>query len=175
MRSFFEDLGKRLGETAETVTNKAGEAMEIQKMKGQIRALERGNDNDLVELGLAVYEQFKAGDAVGEEAAILCEAIQDREASIAEYLQKISDVKGDFQCEECGKTVAKGMAYCPYCGAKTPEDIVKEEDAEEAPEAEEAAEAEETAEAETAEAEEKEEPAAEENSAETEDASIRQE
>lgn len=168
MRSFFEDLGKKLGETAETVTNKAGEAMEIQKMKSQIRALERGNDNDLVELGLAVYEQFKAGDAVGEEAAILCEAIQDREASIAEYLQKISEVKGDFQCEECGKTVARGMAYCPYCGAKTPEDTVEEEEAEETPETGEAAEAEESAEA--AEAEETEKPEAEEGSAETEDA-----
>ena len=39
MGTFFEDLGKRLGETAETMTNKAGEAMEIQKLKNQIRTL----------------------------------------------------------------------------------------------------------------------------------------
>lgn len=141
MRNFFEDLGKRLGETAETVTNKAGEAMEIQKLKNQIRTLERGNENDLAELGLAIYEQFKAGDAVGEEAAILCEAIQDREASIGEYQQKISELKGDTQCEGCGKTVTKGMAYCPYCGTKMPEPIVEEETEEEAAEAETAEEA----------------------------------
>lgn len=128
MRNFLEDLGKRLGETAESVTNKAGEAMEIQKLKSQIRTLERENDNDLAELGLAVYDQFKAGTEVGEEAAGLCEAIQSREESIAECMQKISDVKGDSQCEECGKTVGKGMAYCPYCGHKMPEIPEEEED-----------------------------------------------
>lgn len=144
MRNFLEDLGKRLGETAESVTSKAGEAMEIQKLKSQIRTLERENDSDLAELGLAVYDQFKSGTEVGEEAAGLCEAIQSREESIAECLQKISDVKGDSQCEECGKTVGKGMAYCPYCGHKMPEII--EEAAEDlaeaaAEKAEEAAEA----------------------------------
>ena len=33
MRDFFEDLGKRIGETAETMTNKAGDAIEIQRLK----------------------------------------------------------------------------------------------------------------------------------------------
>ncbi len=121
MGRFFEDLGKRLGETAETVTNRAGEAMEIQKLKSQIRTLERENDSDLAELGLAVYDQFKDGTELSEEAAGLCEAIQSREESIAECLQKITDIKGDFECEECGKVLGRGMAYCPYCGAKAPE------------------------------------------------------
>ncbi len=138
MRNFLEDLGKRLGETAESVTNKAGEAMEIQKLKSQIRTLERENDSDLAELGLAVYDQFKSGTEVGEEAAGLCEAIQSREESIAECLQKISDVKGDSQCEDCGKTVGKGMAYCPFCGHKMPE--IVEEAAEAAEKTEEAVE-----------------------------------
>lgn len=139
MRHLWEDFGKRLGEAAESVTNKAGEAMEIQKLKSQIRTLERENDNDLAELGLAVYDQFKSGTEVGEEAAGLCEAIQSREESIAECMQKISDVKGDSQCEECGKIVGKGMAYCPFCGHKMPE-ILEEEIVEEAEEAKEAAE-----------------------------------
>ena len=39
MKDFFEDLGKRIGETAETMTNKAGEAIEIQRLKGQKGAL----------------------------------------------------------------------------------------------------------------------------------------
>lgn len=128
MRNFLEDLGKRLGETAESVTNKVGEEMEIQKLKSQIRTLERENDNDLAELGLAIYDQFKSGTEVGEEAEGLCEAIQSREESIAECLQKISDVRGDSQCDECGKTVGKGMAYCPFCGHKMPEIPEEEED-----------------------------------------------
>ena len=41
MKDFFEDLGKRLSETAEAVTAKAGDAIEIQKLKAQIRELAR--------------------------------------------------------------------------------------------------------------------------------------
>ena len=33
MKDFFEDLGTRLSETAEAVTAKAGDAIEIQKLK----------------------------------------------------------------------------------------------------------------------------------------------
>ena len=51
MKDFFEDLGKRLSETAEAVTAKAGDAIEIQKLKAQIRELARGNAEDLMELG----------------------------------------------------------------------------------------------------------------------------
>lgn len=130
MKTFFEDLGKRLGETAETVTTKAGEAVEIQKLKNQVRVLERDMEEDLAEIGRMVYEQFKAGDDVDEEAAAYCEAVKSREESIAEYQQRIITLKGCIKCESCGKDLAKEMAYCPYCGSKAPEkaeeDIVKE-------------------------------------------------
>ena len=68
MKDFFEDLGKRLGETAETMTNKAGEAIEIQRLKSQSRSLARGNAVDLMELGKMIYDRYKSGETV-EEAA----------------------------------------------------------------------------------------------------------
>ena len=55
MKSFFEDLGKKIGETTETVTSKAGEMMEIQRLRGQIRTLERGNEADMLEMGCLLY------------------------------------------------------------------------------------------------------------------------
>mgnify|MGYP000709014016 CR=1 FL=1 len=58
MKDFFEDLGKRLSETAEAVTAKAGDAIEIQKLKAQIRELARGNAEDLMELGQSIYDRF---------------------------------------------------------------------------------------------------------------------
>lgn len=121
MGRFFEDLGKRLGETAETMTNKAGEAMEIQKLRSQIRTLESSNEKDLATLGKMVYAQFKEGGIMSEEASGLCEAIQSREESIDVYLQKIVEVKGEYACPCCGKMVSKDMLYCPYCGEKAPE------------------------------------------------------
>lgn len=118
MKDFFEDLGKRIGETAETMTNKAGDAIEIQRLKSQIRNMARGNAVDLMELGKMIYDRYKAGEAVEEAAQGLCEAIQNRETSMEDYEKKISKIKGASECPNCGKLVAKDMAYCPYCGEK---------------------------------------------------------
>lgn len=118
MRDFFEDLGKRIGETAETMTNMAGEAIEIQRLKSQIRTLARGNAVDLMELGKSIYDRYKAGEEVEESAQGLCDAIKDRETTIGEYEKKISKIKGASECSKCGKMVGKDMAFCPYCGEK---------------------------------------------------------
>lgn len=129
MRDFFEDLGKRIGETAETMTNKAGDAIEIQRLKSQIRGLARGNAVDLMELGKSIYDRYKAGEAVEESAQGLCDAIKDREAAIAGYERKIARIKGASECSKCGRMVARDMAFCPYCGEKV---TASEEMAEEA-------------------------------------------
>jgi uncharacterized phage infection (PIP) family protein YhgE len=126
MKTFFEDLGKKIGETAETVTNKAGEAVEVQRLRNQIRALERGNESDYAELGRMIYEHYKDGEVVDAEAIGLCEAIQNRDESITKYVQQISEVKGDIKCDGCGKSVAKDMTYCPSCGTKVPEEKEQE-------------------------------------------------
>ncbi|HJB96336.1 MAG TPA: zinc ribbon domain-containing protein [Candidatus Mediterraneibacter intestinigallinarum] len=128
MRDFLEDLGKRIGETAETMTNMAGDAIEIQRMKGQIRSLARGNAVDLMELGKTIYDRYKAGGEVGEEAAGRCDAIKDREAAIGEYEKKIAKIKGASECSNCGKMVGKDMAFCPYCGEKVISDAEEESD-----------------------------------------------
>ena len=118
MRDFFEDLGKRLGETAETVTSKAGDAIEIQRIKGQIRGLARGNAVDLMELGRTIYDRYKEGGEVEESERALCDAVRDREAAIEDYEKKIANIRGASECPGCGRMVSKDMAYCPYCGEK---------------------------------------------------------
>ena len=118
MKDFWEDLGKRIGETAENMTAMAGDAIEIQRLKSQVRNLARGNAVDLMELGRTIYDRYKAGEEVDENAKALCEAIRDRETSMGEYEKKIAQIKGASECPKCGKMVAKDMAYCPYCGEK---------------------------------------------------------
>ena len=127
MKEFLEDLGKRLGETAELVTNKAGEAIEIQRIKSQMRELARGNAVDLMDLGKAVYDRYLSGDVLDDDAKALCDAIKGRKESIAEYEKKIAKIRGAFECAGCGKMVSKDMAYCPYCGEKVPEQQETEE------------------------------------------------
>ena len=139
MRDFFGELGKRIGETAETMTSRAGDAIEIQRLKGQIRDLARGNAVDLMDLGKTIYDRYKAGEELEDSVKGICDAIKKREESIADYEKKISRIKGAAECPNCGKMVAKDMAYCPYCGkpavhgeeteAEDPEDAAEEETA----------------------------------------------
>lgn len=118
MKDFLEDLGERIGETAEAVTNKVGDAVEIQRLKNQIRSLEKENEKDFAEIGRMVYNSYKEGDAVDSDTSAYCEAIEDRQESIREYQSKISEVRGASKCNSCGKMVGKEMAFCPYCGEK---------------------------------------------------------
>ena len=128
MKDFFEELGKYIGETATIVGNKAGEVIETQKLKSQVRSLTHENTVDLLELGRGVYEQYKSGVVLDEKAEGLCEAISSREESIAEFEEKISAIKGAGKCPNCGKMVAKEMVFCPYCGEKMPAVTVDEEE-----------------------------------------------
>ena len=128
MKDFFEELGKYIGETATTVGNKAGEVIETQKLKSQVRSLTHENTVDLLELGRGVYEQYKSGAVLDEKAEGLCEAISSREESIADFEEKISAIKGAGKCPNCGKMVAKEMVFCPYCGEKMPAVTVDDED-----------------------------------------------
>lgn len=83
MNDTFEDLGKKISEAADAVASKANDLIEIQKLKNQISTLQRGNKRDYADIGKMYYEKFKAGEVVDADAATLCEAISEREISIA--------------------------------------------------------------------------------------------
>lgn len=144
MRDFFEDLGKRLGETAESLTNRASEVVEVQRIRGQIRALDRNNERDYRDIGRMIYEKYKNGEVIDTEMVCICEEIEKREATAEEMEQMIADSKGTTVCPNCHANLTPDMAYCPQCGEKVPEE--EEEPEEEAADSEEAEVAEETAE-----------------------------
>lgn len=118
MKDFFEELGKYIGETATIVGNKAGEVIETQKLKSQVRSLTHENTVDLLELGRGVYEQYKSGAVLDEKAEGLCEAISSREESIAEFEEKISAIKGAGKCPNCGKMDSKRDGLLPVLWRK---------------------------------------------------------
>ena len=64
------------------MTNKAGEAIEIQRLKSQSRSMARGNAVDLMELGKMIYDRYKSGETVEEAAQELWEAIQSLEKTM---------------------------------------------------------------------------------------------
>ena len=55
MAGFFDDLGKRLSETANDLGKKAEDTLEIQKRKSDIRFLGRANDRDYMDIGKIIF------------------------------------------------------------------------------------------------------------------------
>ncbi len=112
------DLGKIISEKAEEVSKKTEDVVEIQKIKNQIRVMERNNERDFLDIGKMIYDQYKKGTAVDAEYAEICEAIADREASIAEYEEQVAELKGKDVCQNCKEHVDASAVYCPKCGTK---------------------------------------------------------
>ena len=54
MDHFFDELGKKLSETADIVGKKTNEIWDREKLKSQIRTLERANERDYVDIGKSV-------------------------------------------------------------------------------------------------------------------------
>ncbi|MEF9915885.1 MAG: zinc ribbon domain-containing protein [Lachnospiraceae bacterium] len=127
MRDFFEDLGKKLSETAESVSKKTEEVVEIQKLKSQIRTMERNNDRDIFDLGKMVFERYNNGEIIDAESKALCEEIFNRDMAMDNYEDQIAQMRGLGMCPVCQSHIEKSMMYCPKCGSKLYEEDPKEE------------------------------------------------
>lgn len=96
MTDFFDDLGKRIGEAAGDIGRKAEEAIEVQRIKSDIRSLKRGNERDYADMGKLVYRKFKEHEVLDLELIPFCEAVEKREERIEEQKEKISRIKEEF-------------------------------------------------------------------------------
>lgn len=118
MKDFFENLGKIVSETTETVGKKTEVLVEVQKLKSQIRTMERANSRDYEDIGKIVFDQFQDGAVIDGECKELCDEIEKREETIKELEVKIADIQGKDQCDVCGSHIDKNAVYCSNCGAK---------------------------------------------------------
>lgn len=56
MADFFEQLGKKISDVAEDFGKKTEDTLEVQRIKSQIRSLDRANERDYIEIGKKIYE-----------------------------------------------------------------------------------------------------------------------
>lgn len=133
MGDFFEDLGKKITETAGAVTKKTEEMMETQKIKSQIRLEERNKENALQELGKQVYDRYQNGEIVDADFVGLCEAIEQYEEAVQSCLKELAELKGMTLCKNCNGELQAEMVYCPKCGTKVEEETCFEEETENEP------------------------------------------
>ena len=92
-KDIWDDLGRAVTGAADAVSRKAGEIVEITRLKNQIYSLEREIRRDYEALGKIVYERYTEEGATEKEFESLCEEIARREILIDQYEGEIDDRK----------------------------------------------------------------------------------
>lgn len=126
MKEFLEDLGKRISETADSVGKKTEQMLEVQKIKGQIREIERNSEKDLADIGRILYERYKSSAETDSELSVICEEIEKREKLMKALEKRLAKARGVVVCTACHADVEPEMRFCPHCGKEMEEEKPEE-------------------------------------------------
>lgn len=116
--SVFENLTRKVSDTAKAAAKKSSEVVEVTKLNLSIGAEEDKIKKLYTEIGKSIYETYAKGEAVGEEFKGQCDIIRSYEDNIKEMKAKILELKEMKLCSACGAELETGIAFCPKCGAK---------------------------------------------------------
>ena len=114
----LNDIGKRITETAKTVTRKSEDIVELTKLNLSI-----GNEEDKIkrmfyEIGSEVYRSYTEGEPIGNLYDSKCSEIKQIEENIKSIKERILLLKGNKSCKACSSVVDMEVNYCPNCGEK---------------------------------------------------------
>ena len=93
MRDFFNKAGEVAKNTASRAADKAGDMVEIGKLKSKISSAKSEISATEKKIGKYYYEQYKDGVAVDAAVGAMCEEITVQLDVIEELEDKIQDVK----------------------------------------------------------------------------------
>ena len=79
--------------TMDLYGKKTEDTLEVQRIKSQIRSLDRANERDYIEIGKKIYEKFKAGEVADLEYIALCESIEKREEEAVQCQEEIRKIQ----------------------------------------------------------------------------------
>lgn len=91
--AFLDKLGKKLGDAAETATEKAKDFAETTKLNQAVSAEEKQITQYLLELGKFIFENEK--DNPDSPVAEMCSKIIESQKTIEELKRKIIEIKMD--------------------------------------------------------------------------------
>lgn len=110
MAGFFDDLGKRISETANELGKRAEDTLEVQKRKSDIRFLGRANDRDYMDIGKIIFEKYHSGEVIDADMAALCEAIDQRNEEVTKIQAEIDRINGTTTENTAEEDVFEGSA-----------------------------------------------------------------
>ncbi len=126
----FEDVVVNARSAANVVGKKAGQLVDISKLRLSAADVEREISARLEALGRVVYDEKKTG----VDAQALIEESVNCIDELYEQLDVINDelamARNKVICPRCGSTNPQEFSYCGRCGAKLVKDEPEEEPSE---------------------------------------------
>lgn len=139
--SFWEEFGQRITKESQKALQRTRDLASVVTINADISDSKRKINDLYQELGQLVVNEAFAGVTADQLQSALSDEnadetvreirltnwqeiyskvmfIRSEEEVIALNESKISELKSESRCPYCGKTVTKGMSFCPECGRK---------------------------------------------------------
>ena len=114
----FAGLKKRFMDTAESAGKKAGDMVELTKMKMQVSQYKTELAKAHEKLGAMVYNMMKEDEEDTSAISVCIDEIDYILDKIQEAEDKVKELRKVSCCQSCGGEVPVDAAFCPKCGAK---------------------------------------------------------
>ena len=115
---WFETVKGTVKKTASIAYEKSSQILEITMLNFQISDAEATIDKYFKELGMKVYEEYKNGSEINEDAKLSCESIDEKYSQIEELKGQIATLKNVKICPECAFANSQDNNFCAKCGTK---------------------------------------------------------
>lgn len=120
--AFFENLGKRLTDAGQGVSQQAKNFADVTRLNGTISDKEKRITQLYTSIGQTYYQKHQ-NDPSAEEAQMI-QSINTLLAEIDQCQEEIKQIRGVVRCSSCGAEVPLTAAFCNACGTRlsqTPE------------------------------------------------------
>jgi len=121
-------IGKTISEGAASAAKKSGELVEITKINLTISGEEDKIKNLYTEIGKHVVNKHENGENVDTDLLDYCKQVDDLNKAISELKNKIIELKNAKICSGCGCEIEKETMFCPKCGTKQENLVLKVEE-----------------------------------------------
>jgi len=121
----MSELKETVFKITSSITKTSGEIFKSAKLSINLAAEEDRLKSIYTDIGKKVHEIYIYGGSLGAAFDDKIELAEAQQKKINDLKNRIDAVKGTKTCAVCGKTMEKNAEFCPKCGNKSGEAVVK--------------------------------------------------
>lgn len=113
---FLDNISKTISDVGQSTIQKGKDIADVAKYNSLINEEEKRITGIYEQIGKRYVEEF--GETPAEAFTEHMDALKTSKDKIADYQQKLKDLKGISICPACGAEVPNGSLFCAACGTK---------------------------------------------------------